>query len=1067
MQGNDTVDRALQACHFLVGRRTAEDLFGNLKYWVPPFGRIEYLDATEQRSLQGYPVVHSPKLLAALLRLLISRTGQSIQDPSWAEDVDGLTLEQLKSEPFFQVWGEMLTRAAAHAAWHKLDAHLWLLLADLVARLFNADEQVLALLRTHLPDEAPKAEKYMNELLRLKGTDPAQGVRVKDRALRSLLARCDVAVQVQQASLGWPYSSAMQRELLGNRLVWTERPDGLYTFFDLRELFGLMQPRIELDDFVAVQRVVRTACEHAFREHARGRSTPPQAFFIDTFATDELRDKATRAPADEAGDPDDPFAGQVAWLLAMQPRVLQYVAHHLEAFDVRSTVLKRYDFDKAWQKRLKGDDALLDFVADARQVLEILLRWDFLNTLRGFVRTLTVEDGRLVHDGHRLRSSVQPLRLDREDAVHTGRRHGTVVCFDIAGFHQRAAALRQSERFADGDFAALCVQRLLEVRRKVEDWGGRAESFDDGVVVDVFGRALDALRYVATFQGAFERNQSVKPAPFADERANPFAQHLRTGMGSGELLDITVPGRGTAGRIQPLLHPIGEVLGRTRQLVSSELAEVPSGSEEYDPQNLFRVQTVGGQLENRGIAALRRTWKEVAAAVRLEGLDRWTPQGGGAWVAGRRVDLKNYKFDLIFDDPVTGRVVLSRRLGDQPALRGLNPERDGVYEFLFLWPEEFREFIDRAMETEARQPTMDDRGRGIGGGAYGRLRRPAEERSSGSGAYDIPQTSGPVGAPGRVGLGRRRVPPTPAEPPQLNLPGAEDFAASAAGDHSSIDQQLGLQEPDYLSGGRDTGAFDWDTGATRTAEEIAASRPGAPVPTPPEEPSTTRKVPSLPEPGVTATRPVPALPEGAPGSPPDPDPAPAPEGTPAWQPDAPSLLGALDAGYVDRIAAAVREADNERRAARSGALRAQRLRQARSRPRLSPVEGPDPTAAPLPSGDGLGVTAPARRQGRPKPDFGVLFVDYAVFTVPDPERPHDAWAIGRRYRDVLFDLHWMRAPTGVPIWTVEEAVLDFLRRKVRDNFVPRSLSYEPVPEGAGELQPLDVRLLDAAWEEIA
>jgi|GEM_PF-6004472 len=1056
MQGNDTVDRALQACHFLVGRRTAEDLFGDLERWVPPFGAIEYLDATEQRAIQGYPVVHSPKLLAALLRLLVSRIGQSVQDPDWAEDVDGLTLDQLKAEPFFQVWGELLTRSAAHAAWHKLDAHLWLLLADLVARLFNADESVLALLRTHLPSEAPKAEKYMNELLRLRGSDPGQGVRVKDRALRSLLARCDVAVQVQQAALGWPYSSAMQRELLGNRLVWTERPDALYTFFDLRELFGLLQPRIELDDFVVVQRVVRTVCELAFRDHARGRSTPAQAFLVDRFVTDELRDKATRATADEGLQPDDPFPGQVAWLMAMQPAILDYVAHHLDSFDFLKALRGRHDLSKAWLKKLKSGDALLEYVTDARSVLEILLRWDFLNTLRGFVRTLTVEDGRLVHDGHRLRSSVQPLRLDREDAVHTGRRHGTVVCFDIAGFHRRAAELRSSSRFADGDFAALCVQRLLEVRRRVSEYGGRAESFDDGVVVDVFGRALDALRYVATFHSAFERNQSVRPAPFAEEQANPFAQHLRAGLGSGELLDITVPGRGLGGSIQPLLRPIGEVLGRTRGLVNADLAEVPPPSEEYDPQGLFQVQAIGDHLENRGIASLKRTWKEIAAAVGLEGLDRWTPQGGGSWVAGRRVDLKNYKFDLIFDDPVTGRVVLSRRLGQQPRLRGLDEATDGVYEYLFLWPEEFRDFIDRAMETESRQPTLSDRGRGIGGGAYGRLRRPAEERSgSQSKPPPVPVESGPVGAPGRVGLGRRRAPPTPAGPPKLNLPGAEDFAAHATADPSTIDQQLGLDSAEYnLSGGLESGAFDWDTGSTRA--QAPAELASLPVSRPEPSVAATREVPEE----LTATRQIPDL---------VPDFDPTGEGNapaPVFNPEAPSLLGSLEAGFVGELGAAMTTLDGESRAARSGNRRAARLREARSRPSIPAVSGPDPTAASL-DPTAPSVTAPApRRPSRPKPDFGVLFVDYVLFTVPDPERPHPAWAVGRRYRDVLFDLHWMRAPTGVPLWTAEEAVLDFLRRKVRDNFVPRSLSYEPVPEGAGDLQPLDRMLLEAAWEKI-
>ncbi len=86
-----------------------------------------------------------------------------------------------------------------------------------------------------------------------------------------------------------------------------------------------------------------------------------------------------------------------------------------------------------------------------------------------------------------------------------------------------------------------------------------------------------------------------------------------------------------------------------------------------------------------------------------------------------------------------------------------------------------------------------------------------------------------------------------------------------------------------------------------------------------------------------------------------------------------------------------------------------------------------------------------------------------TFWVGDPVDDSAYVAIGRRYRDVFFDLHRFERPPNVPEWGRNQAVEDFLRKKRRDNFVPQSLAYEEPPPNAGAMTPLEVRDLDRAW----
>jgi hypothetical protein len=129
-------------------------------------------------------------------------------------------------------------------------------------------------------------------------------------------------------------------------------------------------------------------------------------------------------------------------------------------------------------------------------------------------------------------------------------------------------------------------------------------------------------------------------------------------------------------------------------------------------------------------------------------------------------------------------------------------------------------------------------------------------------------------------------------------------------------------------------------------------------------------------------------------------------------PAGPSLLGVLEEGFTGRL----ERFEQRRTAAKNGA---------------------DPRQA--------------------SPDFQVLFRDYVVFRVGDGS---GSWVgIGRRYRDVLFDLHRF---DGEDL-DQNAAVTAFLRRKLETGYAPQSLRPEPIPAGAEAPEPLTLERLERAF----
>ncbi len=1157
MQYSDSLDSVVQECRFLVHRRDLNDLCPDLAAALPPMALLEYLEGGRESAVRGFPVVHSPELLRQLLRLLATELGRCLSDPDYAESVDSLTLDQLRAEPYHQQLASLLVRTAAHGEAVRLDTVLWLALSEFVAGLLSHHEPVLERLRTLLPEETRKAEKYLNELLRLKGSKPAQHAAVKNRVLRSLFARNDVVVSSLADVLGEAYSNAAMREMVSNRLIYSEKPGGLYSFFDLREIFHLRGWRIGAEDFVDLNRVLRGVLEAAYSHASSGKGSPAESYLVQRFATDAVLEKAGRldiadaSPGAQASEEGDSFSARVAWLLSLQPEVAWYVLSHLESFAPLKALGKRFELRKDFLRNLKTPASLAPLLPGYQEVCRALLQWDFLNALRSFVRHLTVdENGRSAHDGRSLRGSVRPLDLCSPDRLYSAERHGTVVAIALDGFSTTARRhlMGKGDEGYSADFAALCVHQLLTIRRNIGVFRGRPEFFDSGRVVDVFPRALDALRYVALFQASFERLQHVRPTPGEEPRANPFAHAMRAGLGTGEYVDLALPIRGEAGHTHPGVCAAGPLLDQTRELVGDPLDPNLSNTAAHrirqqlgavhDPLQAFSVGTEAGLLDNRGICSVAQTFREVVAAVRLEGLPSWTPGGADDLIAGRRVVLKNYRFELIFDDPATGRVVLARQVDGAHDISHVSlSSEDTLYEYVVMWPDAFQTFIDRVMDLERHQPDL-------------RRSRPSAKPSDE--AEEAPESApaeGPRSARFKAVRSAWSEDAPEAQAADLNLPGEEDFHLPNLGEASELDLKLGLSfdEPLALAEGFGAGedGLGWDvtgdlalptpddTGPAHTggrapdlglldavdglmgggealpdfsfdeADEIGAQTPGRleaiesgrgasaehavgsplasgeqpapedlggwsnqvaadwaePEPASQEfiaapEDSTvfsaggpdTQASAALEDPTLEPLEPL----VGFPPAPAERPPAP-PRRSPASGSSArPSLLGKLESDLAARIADL--EGTSKPAPRPSGTAR---------KPAPPPRElAPKSATAPRPTP--RAPAAPARR-----PDFDVLFRDYVTFWVGDPADDSSFVAIGRRYRDVFFDLHRFERPPGATDWGRNQAVEDFLRKKRRDNFVPQSLAYEEKPPGAGSMSPLEVLDLDRAWLAIS
>ena len=1044
----DSTAVALGESRFATDLDVVRRLLPGLETAAPPLSLIEYVDGIP-RSALGWPIHASEGLRRELFRFVVTAVGRALSE-SDTRDLDDLTLEGVRGEPYFQELASLLARCLAHGPTVRLDSILWLYISQLVARLLSRDEALLREFGRVFPDDVAKATQYLDELLRLKGSSPSRHAAVKGRALTALLARHDIAL----SSTGETGDSGLHRLLVESRMMWTEQPDGLYSFFDLREAFLARRRGFDLESFLGLQKLLRAAVDEAWRKRAAGSTTLAERWMLEQFVGEPLLERASRLDlAGLADTQEDDYPARVAVVASLQPGLASYVLHHVEQFQPTKAATRRYDIGKDQLKKLKDGPAVAAQAGQYVSVVEDVLRWDVLNSLRGSLHgVLPGDGGGWLEGSRRLRRSAQVLDLAHPTAVHSRRRHGTVVAWKLVGFEAelRSRTGADSAELSGGeDFEALCVRKILAAREHLSASGGRADGFERGVGLDVFPRALDALRYAAVLQSAIESQQHVQLGLTSEPAPNPFARSVRLAMAAGAYIDVEIPSEGALPQVSAVGVAPAEAVGLVDHSEERDFVGRVA-VDEYDPLDVFHATVTGGQAINHGFVSNERAFREVLASVRLDGMTH-SASDRGAVIAGRHVEFKNYQFELVFDDPVTRKVVLVRRIAEPFRLHG---EEQPLFEYLLMSVEEFVSFHDRAADAARHQPVV--------------------RRSS------LPPEA-PGAAPARPG---RAAAPAPSAPqssiPDLVIPDAGAFrvGSSSSASQEMLGGKLGLMFDDppsnsdsqgFLSGllGGDEVA-QWPPGEgwlSESSEDVGAladhQQPGlnqdftsllhgpseGDAPADPTSFADTAfddfslgdPRPATPTPGAASLSdlfgPDGGLFGGEIFAEPEPEPASAPAARAAGTPS-PSLLGRLEPDFLDVLAAAAPEVAPELAA-----------RQARGRRAARP-------GAPKPE------TVKVKR-----PDFAALFRDYVVFDV-DVDGGADAEvAIGRRYKDVLFDLHRFRPPARGD-WGRDEALDEFMRVKVRDNFVPRSLSYDEVPPGAGPLDPLPPEALERAFDRV-
>jgi len=1034
----DSMGIALRESRFATDVDVVRALLPGIDTAAPPLSLIEYVDGIP-RSALGWPFRPSEGLRRELFRFVVTAIGRALNE-SDTRDLDDLTLEGVREEPYFAELSTLLARCLAHGPDLRLDAVLWLYISEVVARLLTRDEALLRRYGTVFPDDVAKATQYLDELLRLKGSSPSRHAAVKGRALRALLARHDLAL----SSSGEANDSGLHRLLVENRLAWTEQPDGLYSFFDLREAFLTRNRGFDLDSFLGLQKLLRATVDDAWRKRAAGSTSLAERWMLEQFITEPLLERASRLNlAGLADTKEEDYPARVAVVASLQPNLARYLLHHSEQFPLSRAAAKRYEIGKDLSKRLKDASAIAAQASQYVDVVEDVLRWDILNTLRGFLHQVEAGDGDLWQEGsRRLRSSTRVIDMAHPATLHSRRRHGTVVAWKLVGFSDELRTRTQAEsgELASGeDFEALCLRRILAAREHVSAGGGRADGFERGVGLDVFPRALDALRYANVLQSAIESEQEVQLGLTSEASPNPFARAVRLGMAAGAYIDVQIP----SATGLPHVSAVGVGPDAAVALVDQP-EETPFGGrvvvDEYDPLDVFHATVTGGKLVNHGFVSNERAFREVLASVRLDGMTH-SAQDRRAVIAGRHVEFKNYEFELVFDDPVLRKVVLVRRIAEPSDLLG---ERAPLFEYVTMTVEEFVSFHDRAAETAKHQP---------------KVRRPSTPRElplepalepTPVAAAPIPDLAVPDAAAFMVGSERSA---------------SQDMIGGKLGlsfeDKPAVDESQGFlsgllgedgagawpQEGGWLSGPAEDEGSPVEDAAPALAQDFTSLVESPSAPQSAEDPLSFADSRfddfSLGDPRPVM-QPDPAespsdlfgfesgmmgdfFAESQPEQELEPAPVPAP-------PTAQSLLGRLEPDFLDLLAAVEPDAV----------------------PHRAPTKAPlrKRPLAPKPE------TVKAVR-----PDFSSLFRDYVIFDIGAPGAPDAEIAIGRRYKDVLFDLHRFPPPPGAK-WGHEQAVDEFMRLKVRDNFVPRSLSYDEVPPGAGPLESLSIENLVSAFDRV-
>jgi len=1069
---DESLELVLRECRFIPGRGDLLALLPGVEYAVPPLRRLQFAD--DEDAVYGYPVLPSAPLARALERLAASLLRTVL-------DGGDVELQEPASDPYVRVVGDLSARARATGASHDLGGVLRLHIAGLTSTFFH-------------PWDEPSDE--LEELARVEKRDLARHARIRRAVVQGILDRTDAAVQAVDSLVGSSKPDLLGRALRANPLVFTAPVDGLHEAFDVRPLFPTPEG-MDHATWQGLRAFFGALIADADARDAAGQPRPGDSWFFERFASGAVLTKAGGLePTDADGSVLETSHGEkIAWLLCLQSAPIRYLAHHLDAFlpAKRPKTVPA----KVW-KRFSTSEAVLQDLDAYLGVCSAVLRWDFFNALRGFVEPVDTMAGLLSLQGRAMVPEAVAIDFAGAGELIPRRRRGTCVAVEIVDFSRTVdAMLLEGEEFddrtpvaaSDGDFAALCLQAVYSVRSNLAAWKGTAQSFSEGRTLDLFDRPLDALRYAITLREDVLRRREQAPGPFRGVRPNPFSRALRIGIATGDYAAVAVPDPRvpTGGATQAAGAPVGDALG-----LLLDIPGVRPGKSADDPLGLHSVVVEHGDLHNEGICSGHLTFSGILDALIAAGSVLWTPDARDVEIAGRKVAAGEYRLAAVFEDEVTKRVVLVRRLPGMPGLT------DGpLYEYIGLEPELFVTFLDRL----ERRPLPEKKKRPPKIKKKAPPPPPPEPVPAPVAAADPPEAappgpepvSGPRSAEGRflggsailgaAGAGwspeegfavdEHTIPPELSTPPggpvdstDVPLPGAVDFAdaglpliAPRLDRISSFDESPLPSMPSFLD---DPPVPD---------EALLA-----PTPPPPA-------APAPPPPAAAAPRAAPAPPLAPP-----PLSAPPPE-VPV---EPPVLDDALEVELPDAAEDVSSESESESVfGAEDGLDFLDLFDDMMAAPPASPVPVP-PTRtakkrrrAPSPSllgaveGDlSARIAALERRRSRPsgpgrsrsggaqRPDFQVLFKDYILFWVGGHD-DLDAWiGIGRRYRDVLFDLYRFDRPGDDSAWGPDEAILAFLRAKAATKYTPQSLSYERMPPAARRPTPLTVERLERAFDAL-
>ncbi len=760
MAFKESLDVVLRDCKFLLSASQLEVLLPGVRSYLPPLTAIRFADKGAPRFVWGFPVIHGRRLIEALCQFVGQEEQKYLEDSNYQENLRLLTPAQLKEEPYFKVLSHHLLETLAEGAFLKLDSVLWIYLADLVCRRLNQDEVLAAIIKQLHPNEHAKLNALEADMSRLRYSNPQGFADVRNRVLRSLFARNDFANSSMKEVFDEVPSNLLNREMIANRLVYTERPEPIYRSLEVDEAFLIKGYRLPASTFSGVNRILRMVIVGMLERARTGNMLPLDLYFLTSFVDGQVRDKALRLPSQGTGFQKQNAANpraleeaeereRIAYLLSLQEEPSRYLLNHLPLHDreyvrpIEKAVSRLSLTSRDSVKKLRNKTAAAELASQYAEAVRDILRWDLFQALKSRLRWVFPKDGTFYCDNRPLTPSTIPLNLDSFYEVYARSRRGTAVFIDLVGFTNRTKALTRElqEAATRGDkerytlsSVSLAIQRVFSVRNHIEEFGGIPQGFEGDAILDTFPRAIDALRYVSAFADNYSKNRYIRFRPFERPIENPYKEGFRVGLASGDYSLISIVGRTNDLQGEKSTdRAVGHTINRASRLNSGKKGEkiflssddTEREEEVPDPLNLFKVHVTDNQeLHNDGIASFEDTFLELKRHVKSESMPWYEPRSGrGSTIAGVTPKFRNYTFEFIFEDPRLKRICLIRRLPRSPVLKGLEDEVVTVFEYLLFEIDDFLALVKKDAAIAPR-PTARP--------APSRRVHPLERRSEGA-----------------------------------------------------------------------------------------------------------------------------------------------------------------------------------------------------------------------------------------------------------------------------------------------------------------------------------------------